>query len=202
MKVLRLWNYWTPPFEDFGDRILHNTNSPNPRHHQNMPRNGCARLMGGFVSSQSYAKATFTFHFPGDSAVVHFKGTVLVQVWLVQAGAVFVRRCVSCSLCSRNQRGNTESICLWRKGTAVVHRQEIRSLKAVPPPPSPPLLFLPLLCLPTAQKAREGCTRRNGSCAKKKKKNALFSLQLHSTSGAPWLMRFAFFPRRGFPQLL
>lgn len=77
----------------------------------------------------------FTFHFPGDSAVVHFKGTVVVQVWLVQAGALFVKRCVSCLLCSRNQRGNTESICLWREGTAVVHRQGIESGKAVPPPP-------------------------------------------------------------------
>ena len=76
----------------------------------------------------------FTFHFPGDSAVVHFKGTVAVQVWLVQAGALFVKRCVSCLFCSRNQRGNTESICLWREGTAVVHRQGI---EAVPPPPPP-----------------------------------------------------------------
>lgn len=79
----------------------------------------------------------FTFHFPGDSAVVHFKGTVVVQVWLVQAGAVFIKRCVSCLFCSRNQRGNTESICLWREGTAVVHRQGIDSGKAVPPPSSP-----------------------------------------------------------------
>lgn len=79
----------------------------------------------------------FTFHFPGDSAVVHFKGTVVVQVWLVQAGALFVKRCVSCLLCSWNQRGNTESICLWREGTAVVHRQGIESGKAVPPPPPP-----------------------------------------------------------------
>lgn len=77
----------------------------------------------------------FTFHFPGDSAVVHFKGTAVVQVWFVEAGALFVKRCASCLLCSRNQRGNTESICLWREGTAVVHRRGIESGKAVPTPP-------------------------------------------------------------------
>lgn len=55
----------------------------------------------------------------------------------VGAGARFVKRCVSCLLCSRNQRGNTESISLWRQGTAVVHRRGIESGKAGPPPPPP-----------------------------------------------------------------
>lgn len=50
-----------------------------------------------------------------------------------------MKRRVSCLLCSRNQRGNTESIRLGREGTAVVHRQGIESGKAVPPPPPPPL---------------------------------------------------------------
>lgn len=79
----------------------------------------------------------FTFHFPGDSAVVHFKRTAVVQV---EAGVLFIKRCVSCLLCNRNQRGNTERIRLWREGTAVVHRQGIESGKAVPPPLASPLL--------------------------------------------------------------
>lgn len=65
----------------------------------------------------------FTFHFPGDSAVVHFTVTPAVQT-----GVLFVKRRVSCLLCSRNQRGNTESIRLWREGTNVVHRQLTESL--------------------------------------------------------------------------
>lgn len=114
----------------------------------------------------------FTFHFPGDSAVVHFKGTVVVQVWLVQAGALFVKRCVSCLLCSRNQRGNTESICLWREGTAVVHRQVIESGKAVPPPPPPPL------------SNRTESRRRLGTMEKNMRQNGVFTFRHRRSVGA------------------
>lgn len=103
-----------------------------------------------------------TFHFPGDSAVVHFKGVVeLLQVWFV----LRLKRRVSCLFRGRNQRGNTESICPGREGTAVVHRRGIESGKAVPPPPPPPpTLPPPPLPLPPPtpppsppQKAGEGC---------------------------------------------
>ena len=114
----------------------------------------------------------FTFHFPGDSAVVHFKGTVVVQVWLVQAGALFVKRCVSCLLCSRNQRGNTESICLWREGTAVVHRQGIESGKAVPPPPPPPL------------SNRAESRRRLRTMGKNMRQNGVFTFRYRRSVGA------------------
>lgn len=71
-----------------------------------------------------------TFHLPCDSTVMHFKRSVVdFLVVLVQASAWFVKCGVSCLLCCWNQRGNTESICLWRKGTAVVHRREIKSRK-------------------------------------------------------------------------
>lgn len=115
----------------------------------------------------------FTFHFPGDSAVVHFKGTVVVQVWLVQAGALFVKRCVSCLLCSRNQRGNTESICLWREGTAVVHRQGIESGKAVPPPPPPP---------PLSNRAES--RRRLRTMWKNMRQNGVFTFRYRRSVGA------------------
>lgn len=53
----------------------------------------------------------------------------------VESGARSVKRGVSCLLCSRNQSGYTESICLRREGTFVVHRQELGSRKAGRPPP-------------------------------------------------------------------
>lgn len=45
-------------------------------------------------------RATFTFHFPGDSAVVHFEGAALVQVG---AAALLVKRRSACSLRGRDQ---------------------------------------------------------------------------------------------------
>lgn len=111
----------------------------------------------------------FTFHFPGDSAVVHFKGTAVVQV---EAGALFVKRCVSCLLCSRNQRGNTERICLWREGTAVVHRQGIKSGKAVPPPPPPPL------------SNRAESRRRLRTMEKNMRQNGVFTFRHRRCAGA------------------
>lgn len=124
------------------------------------------------TAAQRASTNRFTFHFPGDSAVVHFKGTVVMQVWLVQAGALFVKRCVSCLLCSRNQRGNTESICLWREGTAVVHRQGIESGKTVPPPPPSPL------------SNRAESRRRLRTMGKNMRQNGVFTFRYRRSVGA------------------
>lgn len=88
------------------------------------------RTHGCYVLLNHWQECVHTFHLPCDSTVMHFKGSVAgFLVVLVQASARFVKSAVSCLLCSWNQRGNTESICLWRKGTAVVHRREIKSRK-------------------------------------------------------------------------
>lgn len=90
----------------------------------------CERRTTLSVLLDHWQEWVHTFHLPCDSTVMHFKGSVAdFLVVLVQASAWFVKCGVSCLLCCWNQRGNTESICLWRKGTAVVHRREIRSKK-------------------------------------------------------------------------
>lgn len=94
----------------------------------------CERRTTLSVLLDHWQEWVHTFHLPCDSTVMHFKGSVAdFLVVLVQASAWFVKCGVSCLLCCWNQRGNTESICLWRKGTAVVHRREIRSKNTVSP---------------------------------------------------------------------
>lgn len=83
---------------------------------------------------------------------------MVAQVWLVQAGAVFVKRRVSCSLRYRNQRGDTERVCLRRERTAVVHKHKGPTREKVP---SQRLRF------PTATEKQGGgsAQQRRGTCA-------------------------------------
>lgn len=88
--------------------------------------------------SQGYCQdRARTFHLPRDSAVVHFNGSgAVLHHLLVQASGVFVKCCVSCLIPRWNQTGNTESICLWRKGTTVVHKRETESRSTASSTPS------------------------------------------------------------------
>ncbi len=65
-----------------------------------------------------------TFNLPRHGAVMHFNGSGAVSHHLlVRASGVFVKRLIP----RWNKTGNTESVCLWRKVTTVVHKRETES---------------------------------------------------------------------------
>ena len=132
------------------------------------------------ISHGDHEERARTFHFPGDSTVVHFIGTAAEQLWLVQASSSLVKRRESYLLCSWNQRGDTESICLWREGTAVVHMQGKQPEKSTS--------LLRLLLARCAQNARQGYAQWKPECAERVEHSATVDRVIVRPLGSYWVI--------------